>query len=109
MVPLVAAGTYLAKGVAMYVGEKVLTNAIERISKGHFMQDLKSGEMLNDMVNSAKSMVGNPIDTMVESVKSKMMLSFVDKIGIRGQVALNVAKAVFSNDNETTNKPTMKM
>lgn len=109
MIPLVAVGGYVAKGVAMYVGEKVLTDAAQRISEGRFMQDLKSGEMLKDMVNSAKLMAGNPIDTVWEGAKSKLMLSAIEKIGVKGQVVLGVAKAVLSNDNEKVSQPTMKM
>ena len=100
-IPLIVGG-YIAKGVATYVGQKVLLDAAERVSEGRFMQDLKSGQMLDDMVNSAKNMVSNPIDTAWEGVKSKAFLSVFDKLGTKGQVALGVASAIFSKKEEVS-------
>ena len=37
------------------------------------------------------------------------MLSAIEKIGIKGQVILGVAKAALSSDNEKVSQPTMKM
>lgn len=96
---LAAGAGYVAKGVAMYVGEKVLVNSLKRVMQGTLIDDLKSGKALNDIVQSAKDMAMNPLDTAWEGVKSKVTLGLASKLGTGGQIALSVATdAVFPSE-----------
>lgn len=100
-IPIVAAAAagYVAKGIAMYVGEKVLMNTLERTMQGTLVDDLKSGKALNDVIQSAKDMAMNPLDTAWEGVKSKVTLGIASKLGVGGQIAFSVATdAVFPSE-----------
>ena len=105
VVPIVPLVPMAAKGIATYIGTEVVVDVASRLIKGQFLDDLKSGKLLDDAVSAAKEMVSNPLDTAMNTVKSQLGMKLFSSVGTLGKAAIIGAEIVMSDDKP---QPQMK-